>query len=124
MKGGHETMASIAVDPATPPVLGQPLNFIWSAEGLHGNQNPRIEVSAYQDVDGDGAVDDIVFTDAINADPEKGAGLHLPFDPFGGVSSTWLARGGPAHCTAKLYYWDNHGQQVVLAGPIEFDAAG
>lgn len=108
---------TIALDPATPPALGDPLNFIWTADGLHGNQKPRIQVMAYQDVDGDTQVDDIVYGEAYPA--------GIGFDPLGGGGSYWLTNGGPAHCVATLYYWDFHPQQTfVPLATVEFDAAG
>lgn len=99
------------------PALGDTVTFTWTAEGLHGNQKPRIQIMAYQDVDGDGQVDDLVYGEAGPADQ----GFLL-----GGGSSLWLERGGPSHCIATLYYWDFHPVQtfVPLAEPIEFDAAG
>lgn len=108
---------TLEVDPATPPTLGQPLDFIWTTDGLHGNQKPRIQVVAYQDVDGDGQVDDVVYGEVYAA----GTG----FVPLGGSGSDWAIRGGPAHCIATLYYWDYHPQQTfVPLAAIEFDASG
>lgn len=106
--------------------LGQPLLFAYTTDGLHGNQKPRIQIMAYQDVDGDGNANDLVYGEARDADPVAGGVNRQPFDPLGGGSSLWLQRGGPAHCVATLYYWDWHPVQtfVPLAEPIEFDAAG
>ena len=41
---------------------------------------------------------------------------------LGGGWSPWQDQGGPAHCVAKLYYFNNDGSQTVLA-TVEFDAA-
>lgn len=113
---------TIAIDPSTSPVLGQPLLFDYTAEGLKGNQHPRIEIVAYQDVDGDGEIDDPVYT---AAGPADGSGITTQPFTLGGTSSEWLLRGGPAHCVAKLYYWDFHPVQTfVELARMEFDAAG
>lgn len=114
---------TIAVDPSTPPQLGQPLDFIWTADGLHGQQSPRIQVMAYQDVDADTQVDDLVYGEARAT---SGSVNALPFDPLGGGGSDWLTNGGPAHCVATLYFWDKvQGQQTfVPLATVEFDAAG
>lgn len=109
---------TIAVDPSTPPQLGQPLSFIWSLDGAHGNVSPRIQVLAYQDTDADGQVDDLVYGEAYPA----GTG----FNPLGGGGSLWLTNGGSAHCVATLYSWQQiHGQQTFVPyATVEFDAAG
>lgn len=111
MPGGKKMATGmIALDPNTPPALGQPLDFIWTTDGLHGNQKPRIQVMAYQD-------GELVYGEAYPA----GEG----FDPLGGGGSLWLTNGGPTRCIATLYYWDFHPVQTFVAlASIEFDAAG
>lgn len=124
MPGGKNVATgTIALDPNTPPVLGQPLNFIWGASGLHGQQTPRVQLHAFQDVDADLQVDDLVYGEARACSGDVNA---LPFDPLGGAGSEWLTRGGPAHCVATLYFWDKvQGQQTfVPLATVEFDAAG
>lgn len=98
------------------PALGDTVTFSCTTEGLHGNQDARVEVQAFQDVDGDGQIDDIVYGEAW--------GVGVPF-LLGSGWSPWKERGGPAHCVAKLYYWDNHPvQHQVVLDTTEFDAAG
>lgn len=104
---------TITLDQASPS-LGDTVTFTTTTSGLHGNQDPRIQILCYQDVDGDGAVDDLVYAWADWAN----AGFLL-----GGGNSAWLERGGPAHCHADLGYFDNHGHFVILAS-TEFDAGG
>ena len=102
---------TIAVDPSTPPQLGQPLNFIVTTSGLHGNESPRVQVAAYQS-------DVLVYMEAR-------AVSELPLNPLGGAGSDWQRAGGPAHCVATLYYWDFHPSQTfVPLATVEFDAAG
>lgn len=112
------TTGTIALNPTPDAKLGNTITFNWSAEGLHGNQKPRIQVIAYQDTDGDLQVDDVVYGEAGPA----GQGFLL-----GGASSLWLNQysNQPAHCVATLYYWDFHPQQTfVPLATVEFDAAG
>lgn len=113
--GGHHMASGIlALNPSPTAALGEMITFTWSAEGLHGQQQARIQVLAYQDVDGDGALDDLVYAWADWAD----AGFLL-----GGGNSQWLINGGPAKCHADLGFFDNHGHWNTL-DTIEFDAAG
>lgn len=104
---------TIALDPSTPPVLGQPLNFIVTTDGLKGNQVPRVEIKAY-----DPNTNALIYGTAEDV-------TALPFGSLGFISQ-WSQQGGPAHCTALLYYFDNHPtqHQVALADLLEFDAAG
>lgn len=114
-KETHMATGTISLDQPNP-ALGDTVTFTCTTEGLRGNQDARVEVQAFQDVDGDGQMDDIVYGEAW--------GIGVSF-LLGSGSSPWLTRGGPAHCVAKLYYWDNHpAQHQVVLDTIEFDAAG
>jgi len=110
---------TIAINPSSQLYLGGIVSFDWSVEGLKGNQNPRIQLMAYQD-------GEVVYGEAHNAEPKLG---DPPFDgasfQLGGASSQWLENGGPADCVATLYYWDNHPNQVFVAlASVEFHAEG
>lgn len=97
--------------------LGDLVNFTSSYPG--NLKNPRIEVLCYQD--------------GTLAYGEAGSSLdwfQLGGNPDGG--SIWASTGGPADCTANLFYWasGNHewnggGQQTyVLLGTTSFAANG
>lgn len=45
---------------------------------------------------------------------------------LGGGMSAWFVQGGPAHCTANLFYFDDSGpaQQYLLLASTTFEAAG
>lgn len=106
---------TIQVDPSTPAVLGQPLNFIVTTDGLHGSQNPRVECFAY-----DPNTNDLIYGEVYGV--SNGVAV---FNPLGGGGSLWLTQGGPAHCIARLFYFDFHPNQVqVELARLEFDAAG
>lgn len=98
------------------PSLGDTVTFTTTTSGLKGNQTPRIYLAAFQALDGDMVVDDLVF--GMSRDATEGFKL-------GADTSAWLSNGGPAHCVAQLYYWDWHPVQTfVPLATVEFDAAG
>lgn len=107
------------------PSLGDTVTFTVTTDGLKGNQSPRIEVNARQDVpfdytDSNGVThtqrDPLVFSAAGPA----GDSVLL-----GGAGSVWLWHGGPAECEAILYYFDNHpSQHQVILATVAFTAGG
>lgn len=135
------TTATITV--SEPAELGKPLTVhaTWPDGRL---KNPRVEVFAYQDLDGDGQVTKDIFGPDVaygEAGPYpgqdatvKGNEVTVTFAPLGGGASYWLTNGGPAQCVARLFYfkiegtdreWNGNGQQeVVYLAATEFDAAG
>lgn len=122
MPGGKNVATgTIALDPNTPPVLGQPLNFICTVNGLHGNQIARVLCEGFQDTDNDSQIDDLVYGEVRSVVSGVAA-----FDPLGGGGSDWLTNGGPAECVGTLFFYDNvHGQQTyVQLAQVSFSAAG
>jgi hypothetical protein len=75
---------------AVHPSLGSEVAF---ATGYPTNvKNPRIEVLCYQG-------SDLVYGEAGSVDHTF---------QLGGASSAWLRAGGPAECTANLFYFGTH----------------
>ena len=72
------------------PSLGSTVTFATSYPRTV--KNPRIEVLCYQD-------GDLVFGMA--------GSVTYAFQ-LGGAGSTWLTVGGPADCTANLFYFGSH----------------
>lgn len=105
---------TLALNPTPAPALGATITFSWTTEGLHGQERARIQILAYQDTDGDGQMDDLVYTWADWAD----AGFLL-----GGGSSQWLENGGPASCHADLGFFDQHDRWNTIDS-VDFAAAG
>jgi hypothetical protein len=102
------TLRSSSSLAATQPALGSTVAF---DTGYPKNiKNPRIVVNCYQD-------GTLVYGEAGSVDQ----GYLL-----GGASSDWLRAGGPATCTADLYYFTfkNHVQQAITLATTAFDAAG
>jgi hypothetical protein len=107
---------SITLDQPSP-ALGDTVTFTVTGTGTL--KNPRVWVAAYQD-------GNLVYG--------EGGGPAMGFK-LGGDSSLWLEAGGPADCTAELYYilnkngtgeWNGHGDQggnVTLA-TTSFSALG
>lgn len=97
------------------PQLGQPCVFNVTTIGLHGSNDPLVELVAFQ-------ADVMVYAEVHRFDAN---GTTATFK-LGGDSSAWQQNGGPAHCVALLYYWKWHGvlEKISLAAPIEFDAVG
>jgi hypothetical protein len=100
--------SSIAVDYSYgTPTLGQYVHFIVSYPDTV--KYPRIEILCY-------------------AGTTLGWATSGPAtDSFklGGDSSMWQAAGGPASCTANLYYWTYTGPQTYnLLATTQFNAAG
>jgi hypothetical protein len=121
--GGPQS-GTIVLDQASPS-LGDYVTFTTTTSGLNGSQHPRIEIDCYQDVpfdytDSNGVThtqtDPLVFASAAPADQAQ---------QLGGAASVWLWHGGSAHCTATLYYWDNHPSQTfVPLASVNFTAGG
>jgi hypothetical protein len=78
------------------PHLGDWVTFTYNTGG--NVSSPRIEVDCYQN-------GTMVFA---AAGPASDAVL------LGGAGSAWLTNGGPASCTATLYYWDFHPNQTLV----------
>ena len=93
---------------ASEPVsLGDEITFVVT--GTDGLDNPRVWIAAFQD-------GNLVYG--------QGIGAAETFK-LGGGSSDWVTNGGPAECTAQLYYilnknghseWNGHGDQ---GGPVQ-----
>lgn len=125
MGHAHAASGTIAVASGSQLYLGGVVSFDWSTSGLHGNQHPRIEVRCIQDVpfdyiDGNGVLrtqtDPLVYAEAGPADQDF---------LLGAAASVWLWHGGPAECTALLYYWDFHPSQTqVPLASVSFHAEG
>jgi hypothetical protein len=83
-------LASVNGSASVQPKLGSWVTF---STGYSSNiRNPRVEVDCYQN-------GSLVYGEA-----------GAPYDTFvlGGGSSIWLTTGGPASCTANLFYWGSH----------------
>lgn len=104
-------MSSISLNESNP-TFGSQVTF--TTDGIPKNvKNPRIEVLAYDTTTGE-----LLYGEA---------GAITDFFTLGGGSSKWVDRGGgPAHCVANLFYFDNHGptQNYVQLATTSFDAAG
>ena len=101
--------SSITLNESAPHLGGQ----VTFSVTYPGNiKNPRIAVRCY-------------FADGTMGYAEAG-----PYDQafvLGGGSSDWLRLGGPASCTAELFYiiWNgNNPQEFVSLAMTSFDAAG
>jgi hypothetical protein len=134
-KGGGTSTSSIAIASVSgganaaaaesSPRLGQTLTFKTTVEPLAGWEYPMVDVSCYQDVNGDGTVQtDLLGPDVVFTWLDKpSAGFTL-----GGYSSIWTVRGGgDAVCRADLdaYGWKRGKQSIrVLATTGNWTAAG
>ena len=85
---------------ATQPSLGSKVTFATTIEPLAGWEYPMVDLTCYQDVNGDGKVDttllgpDIVYSELAKPDASY---------TLGGYSSIWTNRGGgDATCRADL----------------------
>ena len=106
-------MASIVLNPGLPPALGVPVSF--TTEGYPKKVKgtlQRIEVLAY----------DLITGALIYGECGAAADSFL----LGGGWSLWKQQGGPAHCVANAFYFDNSGkiQQYVQIASTQFEAAG
>ena len=106
--GAQSATASITLNEADPH-LGGPATFTvtYPAQVKY----PRIAVRCYQD-------DSMVYAEAGTSD-------HVFL--LGAAGSDWLRSGGPASCTAELFYiiWNgNNPQEVVSLAWTSFGAAG
>lgn len=107
---------TIAIASGSTLSLGGTVTFDTTVNDLPGNADARVEVQCFQDTDSDGQIDDLVYGEAW--------GVGVPF-LLGSGSSLWLTNGGPAHCVAKLNYYDSHPTyHMVVLDTVEFDAAG
>lgn len=96
-KPGSSTTAASSITLNQAPVkLGDWVTFSYSFTG--NVASPRIEVDCYQN----GVM--TFATAAPASDPVL----------LGGSGSVWLWSGGPATCTATLYYWDFHPNQTFM----------
>jgi hypothetical protein len=106
------SLTALTQSPA--PKLGDTVTFATTVAPMAGWQYPMVDVSCYQDVNGDGTVDtnlngpDVVYTE-----------LDHPSDTYtlGGYSSIWTVRGGGnAVCRADLdaYGWKSGVQSIQL----------
>lgn len=108
---------TIAID-SSSPALGDIVTFTTTTSGIKGNQNPRIEITCYQD-------NVLTYAEAHNVTPTYPAPWDGSSFQLGGGSSQWLTDGGPANCNAILYYWDNHPtQHQVILATMSFSAGG
>jgi hypothetical protein len=100
--------ATITLDQPAPVTLGEYVTFTTTGIPNH-IKNPRIEVLC----DRAGA---LVYGEA--------GGIADAF-LLGGGGSIWLDTGGPADCTANLFYFDNSGpsQTYVQLASTTFGAA-
>lgn len=109
---------TIAVHPGSDLRFGGAVTFDVTTAGLKGNEYPMVYVEAFQDVDGDGQADDLVYGQLDHAD----ATFIL-----GGGSSLWVSRGGgAAHCRATLYVYGGkvHGNDVIVfLASVDFEAS-
>lgn len=118
------------------PALGDTIEFSVDYPGHL--RNPRVDVQCYQDVNGDGVIEqgwpwvDIVWSDNIGK-AGYGAAPDEFYTTLGGFSSLWTLRGGgPATCHADLLYyvndkgqeWNGGAQIAVVLDSLDFDAAG
>ena len=102
------TGSSIAVNEAAPHLGGQ---VTFTATYPDQVKYPRIAVRCYQD--------------GVMTYAEAGTYDHVFL--LGGAGSDWLRAGGPASCTAELFYIIWHGnntQEVFSLAWSSFDAAG
>ncbi len=89
--------------------LGGTVTFTVVLPKLAGNTTPRIEVLCYQS-------GHLVYGEA--------GGVDQSF-LLGGAMSEWLKTGGPADCSANLFYWSyNGGQTYNWLASTGFPAAG
>lgn len=98
--------ASITLNESDPD-LGEVVTFTYTVPKKV--REPRIEVTCYQD-------DVLVYGSAAEAYQQV---------LLGGGNSDWLRNGGPADCTAVLYYWQwQPTQQQVILATTTFEAGG
>ena len=85
---------------AAQPSLGSRVTFATTIEQLAGSEYPMIDVTCYQDVNGDGRVDtSLLGPDIVYSDLDKPDATYT----LGGYSSIWTNRGGgDATCRADL----------------------
>lgn len=101
---------SITLDQSAP-AFETYVTFTTTGVPTHQIKNPRIEVLCYQS-------GTLVYGEA---------GAITDSFLLGGGGSIWIDNGGgPADCTANLFYFDNHGatQTYVLLATTSFAAAG
>jgi hypothetical protein len=109
-KGGAASSvpSSIALNEAAPH-LGEQVTF--TVTYANSVKNPGVAVRCY--------------VKGVMMYAEAGSADHAFL--LGGGASDWLRAGGPAFCTAELYYivWNgNNQQEFVTLATTGFDAAG
>lgn len=103
-------------------------NVTFNVGGTGRLKNPRVWVDAYQDLDGDGLANELVYG--------EGGGPANVF-LLGGSGSRWVYEfpNTPAHCVATLAYitnaretgeWNGRGAQgsFVILAQTDFEAVG
>lgn len=107
-------MNSISVNPSSDLRLGGLVTFDCQFEPTNLDNKAkggvRVQVFAY-----DPETHELLYAEAGHYDQ----GFL-----FGGISSVWLQRGGPAVCHADLYYWSYKGnvQEFHLLAACDFAA--
>ena len=105
----RKAQSSMAVNPSSTLVFGGTVLFDTTITGVPGNIKPdRIYVQL-------GCRQNGVLVDAATQAPSSAFTL-------GQVNSPWAAVGGPANCTADVFYWATNGTRTVLASTA-FDVA-
>ncbi len=102
------TPSSIVLNESAPYLSG---SVTFTVTYPNHAKNPRIAVRCFQN-------DAMTYGEAGPAD-------HVFV--LGGASSEWLSQGGPASCTAELFFitWNgNKPQQVTTLAWTSFEAAG
>lgn len=133
-------MPSIAIAEGSDLRYQGVVRFETDAGKLKGNAWPMVLVSAHAtkaygaaDVPHDwpcsgtsGSQDGIDDGELIYGELVKPTADGIATVTLGGGGSLWAycLPGEPAHCTAALYSYNRQGDIELLAGPIEFDAAG
>jgi hypothetical protein len=116
------------------PQCGQLIQFACVVDGLKGKQHARIYLKATQQDEVEGEV--VVYGEAFPARIVDDEFAGSPAE-HNGESGIVIAAGfdgwpnvppgdphAPATCTAKLFYFDQHDTEIVLAVTPAFEAAG
>lgn len=111
---------TITADQPGDQTYGAQLTYTVTTGGLKGWQYPMVEVSCYQDLNGDNVVD----TDLFGPDLAWVALDHPDATFTLGLGGGELDFSQPASCKATLYAYGFKGQQqyIVPLDSVEFDA--